>query len=368
MKRPVVTITNFCLNHAGYFDWLVTGLGILAEKGAIELRFRLPAAKNLLRHRYLRWAAKAVAKNWVAQANGKMWWLEAEIDFGGQVRTFVFDVTDYSAAYAEPLLETVDLYFKCQFPKSFPAPLALNQTIQRPMASAAIAHAHKVRPAMLGRPLSRSLNLRKNLQFLRQWESHFTAEKSTRLFAYFGSDTDPEQATAMKEDAGKYQHPNAKRARLVKFLRELNHPGVDARLVTSVDRSLLGPALNDDAAYAAAVAKSAYNLNISGLGMSIPFRLIDSFMMGTAIVTDSLAMRWYEPFDPEHEVIELGPMGYELESQVDWSQIEKKLHSLLAQPAKEDATRAQHLQERYRSHWSPEALASYVIREMKQLV
>lgn len=367
MKTPVVTITNFCLNHTGYFDWLVTGLGILHERGEIRLRFRLPAAKTALRHRYFRWGAKAVAPGWIAKVNGPMWWLEAEIDFGGTVSRIVFDVTDHGYSYAESLLETCDLYFKCQLPRTFPGPLQLNRQIERPMPAAAIEHAGKVRTAMLGRPLSRALDFKRNIEILRKWEGHATAPKSKRILAYFGGDSDPEAAGRLGDKPGLYQHPNLKRGRLVKFLRDLDRSDVDARLLNSSDPALVGPPLKDDDAYAATVAASAYNLNVSGLSLSLPFRLIDSFMVGTAIVTDSLAIDWYAPFDREHEIIELGPMGYELESDVDWARAEARLVGLLDSGPAQDEERRALILDRYRRLWSPEALAKHVMAEARRI-
>lgn len=365
MKPPVVTITNFCLNHAGYFDWLVTGFGLLQERGQLRLRFRLPASKTALRHRYFRWGAKAIAPGWVAKINGPMWWLEAEIDFGGKVSKFVFDVTDHGYAYAESLLPSCDRYFKCQLPTSFPAPLQLCKGISRPMPQALIDQADKVKPAMLGRPLSRALDFSKNLRLLREWESKATAQKSTRLFAYFGGDSDPEADNRLKDFPGLYQHPNPKRGRLVAYLRGLEHSGVDARLVNSSDPSLIGPALADDDSYSRTVASSAYNLNVSGLSLSLPFRFIDSFLVGTAVATDSLAIHWYAPFDPE-EVIELGPMGYELDQDVDWQRAEARLKELADSSPAHDAARTAHLLDRYQRLWSPEALARYVLASCEE--
>jgi len=367
MKPPVVTITNFCLNHAGYFDWLVTGFGMLQAQDQLRLRFQLPTSKTALRHRYFRWGAKAIAPGWVARINGPMWWLEAEIDFGGRISKFVFDVTDHGYAFAEYLLPSCDRYFKCQLPTSFPGPLKLCKSISRPMPQAAIDHAHKIRPAMLGRPLSRALDFEKNLRILRDWESKASTPKSTRLFAYFGGDSDPEADNRLKDKVGLYQHPNLKRGRLVKYLRSMGHPGVDARLVHSSSPSLIGPALSDDDAYCRAVAASAYNLNISGLSLSLPFRFIDSFLVGTGVVTDSLAIRWHAPFDTE-EVFELGSMGYELEDEVNWQSAEARLKEIVHASPANDASRTAHILERYQRLWSPEALARHVLASCEETI
>lgn len=363
---PVVTITNFCLNHSGYFDWLTTGLGLLEQQGHLKLRFRLPTAKKLLRQRYLRWGAKALAPSWVSKINGPMWWLEAEVDFGGRIIRIVFDVTDHGYNFAEHLLPTCDLYFKCQLPKAFPQPLQLCKLIARPMPAAAIEHAAKIRPAMLGRPLSRSLDFKKNLRILSAWEEKSKLPVTKRLFAYFGGDTDAEADNRLADFKGLYHHPNQKRGRLIRDLKQSDKRGIDARLVNSDDSLLRGPALSDDDSYSSAVATSAFNLNISGLSLSIPFRLIDSFMVGTTIITDSLSIGWYKPFEKE-EVIELGVMGYELESEVNWERVKEVLDNVLNLSPSEDAPRRNHLLDRYHRLWSPEALARYILTSCKEL-
>jgi hypothetical protein len=360
VKAPIVTIKNYCLNHVGYFDWLVTGLGLLEQKSELHLRFDLPAIKRALSYRYLRWGAKALCPNWVSKVNGHMWWLEGEINFNGKISRFVFDVTDHCYNFAEYLLPECNCYFKCQLHDAFPDPLPLNRQIQRPMSKVAQEFAHKVKPAMLGRPLSRALDFRKNLRMLRDWETRAQKIKSKRVIAYFGNDIDCEATSRLSHEQGLYQHPNLKRGRIVRYLRSLNHSQVDARLVQSSDDTFVGPAMNDDATYANAVAAAAYNINVSGLSLSLPFRFIDSFMLGTAVATDDLSLHWYAPFD-DQEVMELGPMGYELDADVDWNRVEDQLLKLVHSNPDQHESRAAHLINRYRQLWSPEALARYVV-------
>ena len=151
------------------------------------------------------------------------------------------------------------------------------------------------------------------------------------------------------------------------FLRQFDQSAVDARLLHSQESELVGPALRDDDDYAASVASAAYNLNVSGLSLSLPFRFIDSLMLGTAVVTDQLSIHWYLPFD-EQEVIELPAMGYELDQDVDWAAIEEKLTELANSSQHGDAERAAHILDRYQKHWSPFALANYVIRACEEAI
>ncbi len=56
------------------------------------------------------------------------------------------------------------------------------------------------------------------------------------------------------------------------------------------------------------VGKFQYNLNISGYRLSMTNRFIESFMDGTAVLTDKLYVKWYKPFTSE--VIKTVEMGY----------------------------------------------------------
>ncbi|WP_305818610.1 hypothetical protein [Photobacterium leiognathi] len=60
--------------------------------------------------------------------------------------------------------------------------------------------------------------------------------------------------------------------------------------------------------------------------MSIPNRFIDSFISGTAILTDELSVKWYQPFGCE--VYETVAIGYKKTDDVDWNKYIKDLHLL----------------------------------------
>ena len=86
--------------------------------------------------------------------------------------------------------------------------------------------------------------------------------------------------------------------------------------------------------------------------MSIPNRFIESFLVGTAIMTDKLAIKWYKPFGKE--VIETVPMGYLLNDKVDWSQFETDIQNLPT-VSKEDVIKE------YNDKWEPRVVAKYII-------
>jgi hypothetical protein len=146
-------------------------------------------------------------------------------------------------------------------------------------------------------------------------------------------------------------HPNEKRAIASDLLNKIDSRN-DGRVIIDSNRvshdNLVVP-YNQFTQY---VSKFEYNLNISGYRMSIPNRFIESFMVGTAVVTDKLALKWYAPFGKA--VVETVPMGYEKNEDVDWAKFEKDISSLpIVTPSE--------IKLDYEQKWSPIALASYLI-------
>lgn len=86
--------------------------------------------------------------------------------------------------------------------------------------------------------------------------------------------------------------------------------------------------------------------------MSVPNRFIESFLVGTAIMTDRLAIKWYKPFGKE--VIETVPMGYLLNDKVDWAQFQADITNL-PDISKDDVIKE------YNTKWEPRVVAKYII-------
>lgn len=97
-------------------------------------------------------------------------------------------------------------------------------------------------------------------------------------------------------------------------------------------------------------------MNVSGYRMSIPNRFIESFMVGTGIVTDKLAVKWYKPFN--EEVYETVPMGYLPMNQVDWRKFEFDMNHLPSLDSKK-------VVEAFEDKWSPMVVAQYIIDTVK---
>ena len=381
-KKPSVEITYLPFRYQAYFDWLLTGLGVLGQQGKLDLKFREPTWQKSL-------GFTVFGKSPWRRFMPHLWDQVSPLDYfcmTGRLRvhdrvvSFVVDVADSPFNFALAMLETADLYFKCQCPITFdPQGFPLNSQVRIPYHPDVLTFAHKIRPGMLGRPLARTTRLTANLRSLRQWEATFTPKKATRIFAFFGSSSSPEawipgsplqspynyegEAALLARWGTQIHHPNCKRARLVQVLRGLGRPGIDARVCRTDNPAIQGPWL-DTVDYQAALQSAAINVNISGLRRSVPFRFIDTFLCGGMVATDSLAVRWYAPFEAGVEVAKIGDLGYEPEDRVDWDLVRERLIDLSESPGPNPEA----IRDAYQRKWSPVAFANYFLRECRKVL
>lgn len=153
---------------------------------------------------------------------------------------------------------------------------------------------------------------------------------------------------------GKINHPNEKRAIVAKIISEFADS--DARVIALGNSDSKDCIRNNEPVpldkFCEHISKFQYNANVSGYRLSIPNRFIESFMAGTAIITDKLHVRWYKPF--ADEVIESVEMGYLLNENVNWQQYRTDLKSLPDIDAKKVLTE-------YKEKWTPEKAADYIV-------
>jgi hypothetical protein len=369
MSIPRVVLREMSFDNAGYFDWLTTGLQMLAETGEIEYRFEpLPLNKARQMVPKLGTALKTYLPKWHRRnTRGGTGTMEGSVQVNGKSRSFFYDTGDTPFTIGSEQLQRCDLYFKCQHPAVIEeSGYRLSREVVIPYDPAVLELRHKIRPAMLGRPLSRRLNYQKNLQVLRFWEALAEEPRRQRLHLYFGDDVPP-----LGEGVERYlllffrntvHHPNYKRADLVRWAKQNLPLETDARIVRTKDQSIVGPPLSDEQ-FPKSVAGSIFNVNFTGLRRSLPFRFIDSFMVGTAVPTDELGVRWYLPFEQGVEVHDLGQLGYETQANAEWSKAYEVLRHLHANAR--EIHRANHGQilENYRRKWHPLAFARYIVRE-----
>ena len=375
MKK--IVIASVPVQYHSYFQWLILGLYELQHNKEITFQFRLPFYQYVyffMLNDYWRREGYRFLSRYRMLKNESYAMTGFSIDAKGNKKRFVFDIADSPFAFDAGYLQSSDIYFKAQCPKNIDAKgFRLSDKVYIPYAVTVLTNQHKIKPAMLGpRRLAWSIKYLALKDAYNQYLSHQTAQKKGRLMCYFGGASGPAvkavvssngnfdgEDIIMSRFANELQHPNEKRYKLFKLIRKMGI-NCDARVIDKAG-------VVDDAMYVTKdapvplkdftqhVAMFQYNANVAGFRLSIPNRFIESFMVGTAIVTDQLSVQWYRSF--KEEVMELPEMGYLPDELVDWNLIEEKLHAL-------KEINAQKVIDQYNKNWAPQALARYVVAEL----
>jgi len=388
-NKITVTILQLPVDSFSYFQWLLLGLNNLEKEGLLKLKYRI----SLIDRISLLW----FNSKWVAGALRRLIYyihkvprynLIGEIEYNGTKKTFTLDCKDSPFIFTEKLLKQCDAYFKLQCPESiekegfeimpnaripymdieFGKNQGEDALFSRKVTSEVFRLKNKIHPGMIGpRRLAWSCQYQAMQQQYNKYLESQIVSKEKKLMAYFGStdavkagnkltqldmDWEPDVITFLKQFNS--SHPNEKRAIAVKQMNELGdeydgrliHELVDGKEVVHNDRVI---PLADFCDF---IAQFEYNLNISGYRMSIPNRFIESFISGTAIVTDKLRVKWYKPF--EDEVVETVEMGYLPHGDVDWATFKQDIMNL-PKVDKEKVLKA------FNEKWSPSAFARYVV-------
>lgn len=387
VKRPTVVITS--ANRWSYYQWFLLGFHELRREGKINLKVRVSLSdwwfSNLYRDKL-----------------GRILHLKRDkFNLNGYVRYpdntkkyFCIDSQDSPFLIHSEDLQQVDCYFKMQCPTDLEKdyfPLTPHIHIpwmdhahkddsikgyeprgERKLCAGFSQNRKKIRPLMVG---PRHLCAGISYFDLKRGYKHYIRgrkiQKTKKLMCYFGNAKGPKpEANVTTPDynwepdiMGYYgdliSHPNEKRARAATIIKTMGRD-YDARIITDVDsngnvkqnKGYVVP-LKDFCEY---VADFQYNLNVSGYRLSIPNRFIESFMVGTAIVTDKLAVRWYLPFDKD-EVIETVEMGYKKNEDVDWATCEDDLKNL-------PDSNPEKIIECFEKKWAPKKVAEYILNEI----
>jgi hypothetical protein len=221
-----------------------------------------------------------------------------------------------------------------------------------------VENIHKIKPLMAGpRRLSYGNRYKPLKAAYEKYLNSSNIEKSKKLMAYFGTNEAPADISPIYKPTDydeviskKITHPNPKRGIAVSIIQQMGDK-YEARLITENGMShpeLIVPLPE----FCNHIAGFEYNLNISGHILSIPNRFVESFMAGTAILTDKLHVRWYLPFD--EEVQETVEMGYYPNEKVDWRKFEKDIRDL-------PKVNKEKIIENFQNKWSPESAAKYIL-------
>lgn len=375
-----------------YFQWFLLGLYELGAKKGFAVDCRVPLWKKIFLWSTSEFLARVGQRLFHRRVKDSYIFSADVIYKDGTVKSFCIDSADSPFLFSMHDLVTKDCYFKMQCPKSFPsdgfhiAPgyvipwsqhehvdsrLGLTDRGVRKVISDIAQYTHKIFPLMIGpRRLSKS-NHHKNLKKrYKECVRVRRMEKEKRIMAYFGDAKGPHK----NEDAD-WEHADFDRERdLLGALKTgETHPNEKRKMVSEIisktikdsDARVVNPGEADSQKREVAMAipyehfnehvsKFCYNMNVSGYRLSIPNRFIESFMVGTSIVTDRLAVKWYLPFS-EEEVIETVPMGYLRDEDVDWSEFVQRLRHLSPNVPEKVC-------ENFAAKWEPDVVAKYILQ------
>lgn len=366
-----------------YFQIYILGLYELERLGEIKLRFRCDwfyriTTTAISRLPYITAAMHKLAWRYIP----KSYIMEGYVDQNGKRSFFCIDIADSPYIFDGETLKKVDVYFKAQCPKEINPQTGFrltddvyipycdhraNNNGERIPLTNLKENLYKIYPCVIGfRRLSKDNNY-KSLHA--GWESYRKGAYSQarkKVMCYFGDATGPAVSNRNiydVDDEGsllKYHpslnHPNEKRAKVAAIIQSLGNQ-YDARIINEGrygERSSYHPELvipiNQ---FCAHISNFQYNYNVSGFRMSIPNRFMESLIVGTAIITDKLAVKWYLPF--EDEVIETVEMGYLNFDKIDWRKVENDILEL--PEVSKDAILA-----KYETKWAPTPVARYMVQ------
>lgn len=388
---PIVTITKVGKRWV-YFQTFILGFYEMERQGRISLRFRCEWLYRL--------STLFPENPYIGRLLGKLnsyltvdlYNLEGFVNYDGKIKRFCIDSADAPYLFNSKHLDDMDVYFKMQCPREIDPingfPLSSNIKIPymdqnhkdskiqklterapRKELSNLESNIDKIKPLLNGfRQLSR-LNsykaLKRGYDFYRKGAQ---AKSTKKLMCYFGNALGPKpeenviepdwdwEADIMGYYKGRVSHPNVKRGRAASIISSLGE-SYDARVISEVyadtkesikHNELIVPIEN----FCSHISRFEYNLNISGYRMSIPSRFMESFIVGTAIITDKLALKWFRPFDDE--VIETVEMGYLPEEEVNWDRFEKDINNL-------PTVNKERVLQLYEEKWAPIRIAEYIV-------
>lgn len=384
--KITVVITN-ASTHWSYFQYFILGLYELEKQNNIKLKFRCGLLYRLSKINTFNGRLNGRLFNELysiyAQRNKHAYCLEGYILFNNTKKTFCIDCADSPFLFDLDLLKSKDSYFRVNCPKDLNFkgfPLTSNTLIKYCYASSHNGikdisevdfydNVKKVKPLMQGfRKLGRNNSYAELKRGYDNYKASATVKKTKKLMCYFGNSLGPKKAEEIKTldlnhegvllayFGSAINHPNEKRAVVAKIINNLGDK-YDARIINEGHSDAGGIKTNRDLIvpiekFCDHISNFEYNMNISGYRNSIPNRFIESFIVGTGIVTDKLFVKWYLPFD--EEVVELNEMGYLPQDQIDWNDVERNL-AMLPDLSKE------YVLNQFNSKWAPEKVAKYIV-------
>lgn len=377
-----------------YYEWFLLGFYKLQDHGEISLKFKTPLFSRLLTYPNIKFGYR-VLNHFQQKLEKDTYNMTGYVKFeDGSKKRFTIDSSDAPYMFNESLLKEADAYFKIQYPCEIDcrvfhltsdieipwvdsehidsAEKVLTSRGERKIIKNLAQYRHKIYSLMLGpRNLSIGLSKQALTKGYNNYLSDRKTSKSQKMMCYFGNALGPKPEKTDKPDylwegdvlgyfKNRISHPNEKRAVVADYITELDNS--DARIISRTyadsgldkNQSLVIPLPE----FCAHIANFQYNFNVSGYCKSIPNRFIESFMVGTAIMTDKLCVKWYQPFDP-CEVVETVEMGYLPMKNVDWETFSSDLKSL-------PETDPDSIIKNFDKKWAPEVVAKYMLDTIRK--
>ena len=404
-SKPKVVITSG--HRWNYFQWFLLGFYELEHAKKIRFKIKLPlSSRILLSHSHIILFLlnrvkrfKRIIVNLNEKVSPDSYNMEGYVIFpNGKKKSFVVDSADAPYLFDYDELRCCDCYFKMQYPVYLEEEeFHLSESVSIPWSD----HKHvnpnitiltargerkrlekgfdklkeKIKPLMVGpRQLGSGVDYQSLKAGFQNYMSSFSCKKEKRFMCYFGNAQGPLPESNIdsidydwEADICGYfkdqiNHPNEKRAKVASILEKYGEQA-DARIISNYySDSGVGNNVNkviELKDFCSHISKFEYNFNVSGYRMSIPNRFIESFMAGTAIVTDSLSVKWYKPFS-HNEVIETVPMGYLRNDDVNWCAFEDMVEEL-------PACDSNKIKEQFNEKWRPDVVAIYMLNTLADL-
>ncbi|MEI8273740.1 MAG: hypothetical protein WCG08_14070, partial [Paludibacter sp.] len=376
MKK--IVISEIPLKNFYYFQYLIYGFKILEKKNKIEFKIKPLNYFDLffLRFYFIFQFLYKFNKNFrKRQIDSHL--MKGYYEENNKIIHFCYEAADSPHFYDIDVLRNVDLYFKAQCPIEFKKTgFELTPEVFLLYSEDIFKYINKIKPSMLA-PGFGVKNIFSYNKLTKGYKDMFVPiiNKKQIIMSYFGSSKGPKEVYSDKPDLfskeshilgfykDKLSHPNIKRGLASKIIAKIV-PNSDVRILIDANydvgfnpkKSPLYISMKD---FPQHISEFNYNLNISGNRLSIPWRFVHSFTVGTAIITDKLKIKWYLPF--ETEVQETVEMGYLPVDQVNWEVFKSDILNL-------PTVDSNQIIDSFHKKWSPEVFAEYIIKTCKNKI
>lgn len=391
-NKPKIVITS--AYDWGYYQWFLLGFYNLQLLGDIDFDINVGLYSSLLKYSENEFLNRVLRKIQLKKEKYSPLLEGYLIDFDNSIKHFCIDYEDSPFIYDISKLKKVNAYFKIQCPKEFNQEgfrltddvilpwtdwqhdnedLPIRTCGHRKVVPNFIEYTSKIYPLMLGpRRLSYGISYKSIKRGYEKYIQDRNTVKEKKLMCYFGNSKGPVPSVDIDMPDLNWEsdilchwgqlinHPNEKRYKIAEYISTLGDD-YDARIIHLGNSDTGKKVINNNTVqlkeFCKFISKFQYNFNVSGYRLSIPNRFIESFMVGTGIVTDKLSVQWYKPFSKK-SVIETKEMGYLPMNKVSWENIYQDINNL-------PDSNPQDIVDEFNEKWEPTVVANYIVNTLR---